>query len=148
MSRPTGKLFGWALALLVIAAFTSLGAWQLGRAQQKEAMLAASQQVLAERMGVTRGAVANWESAVAVPAARRLARIANVTGVSYEWLATGRGAMLPELGFEDPKTPAIDADFVDDPVERQLLDTFRMASMRARKAALDTLKASARRLAP
>ena len=107
-----------------------------------------SQQVLAERLGVTRGAVANWESAVAVPAARRLARIANVTGVSYEWLATGRGAMLPELGFEDPKTPAIDADFVDDPVERQLLDTFRMASMRARKAALDTLKASARRLAP
>ena len=107
-----------------------------------------SQQVLAERMGVTSGAVANWESAVAVPAARRLARIANVTGVSYEWLATGRGAMLPELGFEDPKTPAIDADFVDDPVERQLLDTFRMASMRARKAALDTLKASARRLAP
>ena len=107
-----------------------------------------SQQVLAERMGVTRGAVANWESAVAVPAARRLARIANVTGVSYEWLATGREAMLPELGFEDPKTPAIDADFVDDPVERQLLDTFRMASMRARKAALDTLKASARRLAP
>lgn len=107
-----------------------------------------SQQVLAERMGVTRGAVANWESAVAVPAARRLARIANVTGVSYEWLATGRGAMLPELGFEDPKTPALDADFVDDPVERQLLDTFRMASMRARKAALDTLKASARRLAP
>lgn len=107
-----------------------------------------SQQVLAERMGVTRGAVANWESAVAVPAARRLARIANVTGVSYEWLATGRGAMLPELGFEDPKTPAINADFVDDPVERQLLDTFRMASMRARKAALDTLKASARRLAP
>ena len=107
-----------------------------------------SQQVLAERMGVTRGAVANWESAVAVPAARRLARIANVTGVSYEWLATGRGAMLPELGFEDPKTPAIDADFVDDPVERQLLDTFLMASMRARKAALDTLKASARRLAP
>ena len=107
-----------------------------------------SQQVLAERMGVTRGAVANWESAVAVPAARRLARIANVTGVSYEWLATGRGAMLPELGFEDPKTPALDADYVDDPFERQLLDTFRMASMRARKAALDTLKASARRLAP
>lgn len=107
-----------------------------------------SQQVLAERMGVTRGAVANWECADAVPAARRMGRIAKVTGVSYEWLATGRGAMLPELGFEDPPTPAIDADFVDDPVERQLLDTFRMASMRARKAALDTLKASARRLAP
>ena len=107
-----------------------------------------TQQALADRMGVTRGAVANWECADAVPAARRMGRIAKVTGVSYEWLATGRGAMLPELGFEDPKTPAIDADFVDDPVERQLLDTFRVASMRARKAALDTLKASARRLAP
>ena len=49
MSRPTGKLFGWLLALAVIALFCTLGVWQLGRAKQKEAMLAASQQVLAER---------------------------------------------------------------------------------------------------
>ncbi|HEY5970439.1 MAG TPA: SURF1 family protein [Pseudoxanthomonas sp.] len=48
MSRPTGKLFGWALALLVIALFCSLGLWQLDRAKQKEAMLAESRKVLGE----------------------------------------------------------------------------------------------------
>ncbi|KAF1712160.1 hypothetical protein CSC70_01100 [Pseudoxanthomonas kalamensis DSM 18571] len=37
------------LALAGIALFCSLGIWQLGRAKQKEAMLAAVQQVLAER---------------------------------------------------------------------------------------------------
>lgn len=40
---------GWGLALLAIAAFYSLGSWQLGRGKQKEAMLAAAQQVLAQR---------------------------------------------------------------------------------------------------
>ena len=40
---------GWGLALLAIAAFYSLGTWQLGRGKQKEAMLAAAQQVLAQR---------------------------------------------------------------------------------------------------
>lgn len=40
---------GWGLALLVMAAFSALGSWQLGRAKQKEAMLTAAQQVLARR---------------------------------------------------------------------------------------------------
>lgn len=40
---------GWTLAALAIALFCSLGAWQWGRAQQKEAMLAATAEVMAER---------------------------------------------------------------------------------------------------
>lgn len=43
---------GWALALVVIALFCGLGTWQLGRAKQKEAMLAASQKILSERRAV------------------------------------------------------------------------------------------------
>jgi surfeit locus 1 family protein len=39
----------WALALLVIALFTRLGFWQLARMQEKQATLAASRAVLAER---------------------------------------------------------------------------------------------------
>ena len=106
-----------------------------------------SQQALADRLGVTRGAVANWECANSVPAAIRMGKIARVTGVSFEWLATERGAMLPDSAHEEPPTPAVDADFVEDPVERQLLEAFRMASMRVRKQAMETLKASARRSA-
>nr|WP_295379022.1 SURF1 family protein [Pseudoxanthomonas sp.] len=43
---------GWTLALIVIALFCGLGTWQLGRAQQKEAMLAASGKILSERRPV------------------------------------------------------------------------------------------------
>ena len=49
MSRPTGNLFGWALALLAMALFCSLGIWQLDRAGQKKKMLAESQNILAAR---------------------------------------------------------------------------------------------------
>ena len=40
---------GWSLTALVVAGFCSLGSWQLGRAQQKEAMLAQADALLAER---------------------------------------------------------------------------------------------------
>ena len=43
---------GWSLALVVIALFCSLGSWQLGRAKQKEALLAEVQRVLEERQPV------------------------------------------------------------------------------------------------
>ncbi len=40
---------GWALALLVIAVFCSLGGWQLDRARQKQALLQTTARVLGER---------------------------------------------------------------------------------------------------
>ena len=50
MSRPTGNLFGWALALLGITLFASLGLWQLERARQKETMLAEASAILSARV--------------------------------------------------------------------------------------------------
>ncbi|HZF97037.1 MAG TPA: SURF1 family protein [Pseudoxanthomonas sp.] len=41
--------FGWALALAAIALFCSLAVWQLSRAEQKQAMLAQVEDVLARR---------------------------------------------------------------------------------------------------
>jgi cytochrome oxidase assembly protein ShyY1 len=49
VSRNGNGLFGWALAVLVMALFCSLGVWQLDRGKQKQAMLAQSQSVLAAR---------------------------------------------------------------------------------------------------
>jgi cytochrome oxidase assembly protein ShyY1 len=43
------RMLLWALAALVIALFTRLGFWQLARMHEKQAMLAASRAVLAER---------------------------------------------------------------------------------------------------
>lgn len=77
MSRRMPLWLGWPLALAVIAVFCGLGQWQLGRAKQKEAMLAASQKVLAERKPLPLRSAAE--------AARAL---------EYDWSA-GEGRFLP-----------------------------------------------------
>lgn len=69
---------GWLLAGAVIALFCSLGSWQLGRAKQKEAMLADAQRILAERKPVPM-------AERALPAQAR----------SYRW-TEGQGRYLPE----------------------------------------------------
>ncbi|HWV09598.1 MAG TPA: SURF1 family cytochrome oxidase biogenesis protein, partial [Pseudomonas sp.] len=68
---------GWTLAVLAMSLFGSLGAWQWGRAEQKEALLAETARVLAERQAQS--------LAVAADAARAQA---------YDWGA-GEGEFLP-----------------------------------------------------
>jgi len=68
---------GWTLAVLAMSLFCSLGAWQWGRAGQKQAMLADTARVLAERR------------------AQPLALAADPGRVqAYDW-AAGEGEFLP-----------------------------------------------------
>lgn len=88
-----------------------------------------SQKDLAARLGVSRGAVANWESANGVlPATERLQHIAQVTGMTFEWLATGRGAIQYQPSLDD--IPAADIEIVEDPMELRLLRAFRNSPQR------------------
>ena len=77
MSRRMPLPIGWTLAVLAMSLFGSLGAWQWGRAEQKEAMLADTARVLAERQPLA--------LALAADASRRQA---------YDWVA-GEGEFLP-----------------------------------------------------
>ncbi|HEU0305974.1 MAG TPA: SURF1 family protein, partial [Lysobacter sp.] len=52
MSRRRNLVVGWTLALLVMALFAKLGLWQSQRAVEKQAMLDAVAQVLAQRNAV------------------------------------------------------------------------------------------------
>src|SRR4029077_4374324 len=54
-------------------------------------MVQMSQSHLAQRIGITRGAVGQWETSITEPSDANLRRVAFETGASYEWLATGRG---------------------------------------------------------
>ena len=91
-----------------------------------------SQEALALTLGVSRGAVANWECSVGnQPSTHRLSRLACATNVQFEWLATGRGSMLYQA--LDADVPAADAEFVDDPLERKLLQAFRISSRDVRR---------------
>lgn len=76
MTRRGKLLVGWACALLAAAGFARLGAWQGGRAVEKERMLADVARVLHDRRAVPLAAADD---------ARRMAR--------YDWGA-GRGRFL------------------------------------------------------
>lgn len=56
---------------------------------RKEAGL--SQQAVANRFGISRAAVAQWENGDTFPGSAKLEGLAEVLRVSLEWLATGRG---------------------------------------------------------
>ena len=61
-----------------------------------------------------------------------LRQLALVTGVHFEWLATGRGAMSPTAEAMLDEVAAVDALLVDDALERRLLTAFRDAPIQAR----------------
>ena len=79
------------------------------RVRQARRLANLSQQELATKVGVHRSAVAQWEQAGGChPTVENLARIAAVTTVQFEWLATGRGRMkyVSDLISGD-ETPAL-----------------------------------------
>lgn len=101
------------------------------RIRQARLRKAMRQSDLAAALGVTRSAVANWESMGGPrPSLNNLARIALVTDSGFDWLATGRGVHSDEL-------PALrDIDIVYEPDERALLQAYRSCHAAARAAVL------------
>ena len=97
-----------------------------------------SQTELAKHLGVSRTAVANWESIKSRtrPSSERLEAISHLTGVSWEWLATGRGSAK----VSDDNILTADVDLVEDPIERRLLQLFRQGSVGYRQALLALLE--------
>lgn len=92
-----------------------------------------SQMQLAGGVGVQRSAVSHWESSQPKnPSVSHLRDVARITGVQFEWLATGRGAMAlcDEVRLES--VPTADALLVDEPIELRLLRAFRAASAPSR----------------
>jgi len=103
-----------------------------------------SQAILAQQIGVHRSAVSHWESSKPKrPNTEHLVSIAVATGVQFEWLATGRGTMLPAAvaAVGDPGAGIV----VDDGRELELLQAFRDMSVQARPVLLELAHQLARR---
>jgi transcriptional regulator with XRE-family HTH domain len=100
-----------------------------------------SQAKLAEAIGVQRSAVSHWESPQGKnPSVTHLRTVAMVTGVTFEWLATGRGKMqLSEDAVLD-SVSAVDAILVEDQLELRLVQAFREASPRTRVALVEIVE--------
>ena len=91
-----------------------------------------SQTQLAAELGLQRSAVSHWEAQRGKPSMTHLRQLALLTGVHFEWLATGRGAMSPSAESRLDEVVAVDAVLVDDPMERRLLAAYRDAPVQAR----------------
>ncbi|MBW8367201.1 MAG: helix-turn-helix domain-containing protein [Arenimonas sp.] len=104
-----------------------------------------SQAALAERLGLGRTAVAQWERNTATgPTAGHLAAIALATGVSFEWLATGRGPRV--IGGKGQEPPAIVMDYIaQSESEERLLVAFRSLSSMDQLPVLAKVEKQARR---
>lgn len=91
-----------------------------------------TQAALAKVVHVGPSAVAQWELPQGTsPTIEHLAAIAVLSGVTFEWLATGRGP----VALTDHETPAIDAtSFATDQIEDRLLTAFRRVPSRKREA--------------
>ncbi len=93
-----------------------------------------SQTQLAIETGVCRSAVAQWErEGGTCPSVQNLARIAVVTQVHFEWLATGRGPGRPQDGELPAPTPR--AETQRDEREERILALLRRMPPRKRQVA-------------
>jgi transcriptional regulator with XRE-family HTH domain len=76
-----------------------------------------SQTSFAAAMGVTRGAVSNWDTGAGITR-KNLIRAAEITGASIDWLMTGQGASGVEVAdagglFHLADLPPLDVDFLE-----------------------------------
>jgi len=99
-----------------------------------------SQAQLAVAVGVQRSAVSHWEARGKQPTMGNLRTLALATGVQFEWLATGRGAMLPTTEMLLDSVAAADVVLVDDPQERRLLAAFREAPAQVRLPLIEVVE--------
>jgi len=107
------------------------------RIRRARKMLGTSQADLARAMKVHRSCVGHWEGIHnANPGPDRLAKLAIVLGISYEWLATGRGPM--KLGHDPADDiPASFGRLVDAPDALRLLHAWETMPSRSRMALLE-----------
>jgi len=99
-----------------------------------------SQAAFAAALGVSRSAVAQWErQGGARPTTENITKIAVVTSVCFEWLATGRGprALSPALQAEISQQNRQ----VQCKVEERLLVAFRRIHATQQMALLDLAEA-------
>lgn len=96
---------------------------------------------LAEAVGVQRSAVSHWESPQGKhPKMAHLRKIAMITAVQFEWLATGRGGMALDTNTRLDSIAAAEALLVEDALEMRMLHAFRDAPARSRIAVVEIVE--------
>lgn len=104
------------------------------RIQEVRKQRGLSQAALATLVGVQQPSVSEWEKGRSEPAMANLATLAVVLGVTFEWLATGRGERdyAQHLSLAEPAPP----EYQLRPELREWMELFGKLSARRRQAVL------------
>ncbi|TVU68087.1 XRE family transcriptional regulator [Cobetia crustatorum] len=102
------------------------------RIKQKRKEAGLSQEALAKQVGVTKGAISQWEQGATNPSGQNLYSLAKALGVSAEWLLSGKSSkaaqIKDELVFHETEIVDGDAPLGTDEVE---IPYFREVEMAA-----------------
>ena len=90
-----------------------------------------SQQTLADLIGVSRSALAQWETELSKPGLESLRKMAEALEVSFEWLATGRGNQYVLIG---------ENEIADDDLEKEINHLLPRLSVKRKQALLEIIR--------
>jgi transcriptional regulator with XRE-family HTH domain len=97
-----------------------------------------SQAALATAVGVQRSAVSHWEAPLGKnPTLTNLRKIADLTAVQFEWLATGRGVMVLSREASLDSVATAHALLVDDALEMRMVEAMRSMSLTSKMSLVD-----------
>lgn len=110
------------------------------RLRRARRLASISQAALAQAVGISASAVAQWEQVEGtLPGLAHLVAVARVTGVSIDWLATGVGRPRQAVAPEEHATLVADA-YARDAAEESLLREFRVMTPRARRLLVELVE--------
>ena len=110
------------------------------RLRRARRLASISQASLAQAVGISPSAVAQWEQVEGtLPGLAHLVAVARVTGVSMDWLATGAGRPRNAVVAEEHATLVADA-YARDASEECLLREFRVMAPRARRLMVELVE--------
>lgn len=90
-----------------------------------------SQQALADLINISRSALAQWETELSRPTLESLRKISEVLGVSFEWLATGRGNQYLTID---------EHDITDDKLDSEIERLIPRLTVKRKKAVLEIIR--------
>ena len=129
------------LSFIVNDYLPKLRAMMIGaRIRQARERSGLSQTALAHKLGITRSACSQWEADEGTaPRRERLEQLAQLLGVSFEWLATGNAVMPADPGFGTAESSAhYHARLSSD--QRELLTLYNQLKPEARAALVHLLR--------
>ena len=101
-----------------------------------------TQATMAQQMGISRGAVANWESSGQIrPSTENLQKFAALTGTTLDWVLSGRGPMLMEEQAAPASTIASPSGTIRDSAELNVLTVFRAVPTERRAHFMEAMTA-------